>query len=160
MNVQPDIELWGEMRQEFEGLRLKAYKDSGSVWTCGFGTTYLYDKARKVQEGDTITREDADRYMAYDSAEVIRQLNLYIKKPLNTAQSTAIADYFYNRGAGNFLKTELDELINANPNDPRILDEIRKTGLWDRLGNMMNGLVRRRKSEAFLYQTGLLRFKF
>lgn len=160
MNVTPDIAIWAKIRREFEGLKLKAYKDSGAIFTIGYGTTYLYDKGRKVQGGDIITPEDAERYMAHDSNEVIRLANFYIKRELTPTQSAAICDIIYNRGIGNFLKTQLDELINANPNDPRILYEIRSTGLRDRLGNLLNGLVRRRKCEAFLYQTGLVRFNF
>ena len=160
MNVNPDFNLWGKIKAEFEGCELVAYKDTGGVWTIGFGTTYLYDKQRKVKSGDAITMADAVRYMQHDAQEVVRQANAYIKKPLNEAQSTAICDYIYNRGVGNFLKTQLDELINNNPNDANIGKEIRGTGLKDRLGNLLKGLVRRRNCEAYLYETGQLRFKF
>ena len=160
MNVQPDINLWGKIRDEFEGCELKAYKRKGDVWTIGYGTTYLYDKARKIQEGDEINMDDAIRYMGHDSAQVIRYANLYIKSALNPTQSTAICDYIYNRGIGNFLSTQLDELINANPEDGQILMIIKGTGLRDRLGTWLAGLARRRKMEAYLYQTGLLKLQF
>ena len=69
-------------------------------------------------------------------------------------------DYVYNRGIGNLLKTQLDELINKNPNDPKIKDEIINTGLWDRLGHKLWGLGRRRRAEAHLYFTGELKFNW
>ena len=73
-------------------------------------------------------------------------------------QSAAIVDYIYNRGIGNFLKTQLDELINADPNNPQIKNEIISTGLWDKLGNKLWGLGRRRRAQAHLYFTGELKF--
>jgi len=157
-NVIPDIYKLAAIKEHFEGYSGVAYKDSGSVWTCGYGSTYNHDKKRKVQEGDTVTKEIAIRWMATDVDSVIRQANQYITSQLNPAQSAAIVDYIYNRGIGNMLKTNLDELINANPHDPLIPEEIKKTGLKDRAGNLLWGLGRRRLAEAYLYQTGQLKF--
>jgi GH24 family phage-related lysozyme (muramidase) len=95
-----------------------------------------------------------------ETENVRRQLNHFIKKPLNGDQSAALMDYVYNRGIGNFLKTRLDELINANPNDPAIRREILGTGLRDRAGNLLWGLGRRRRAEAHLYFTGELKFNW
>ena len=158
MNVQPDFNKLAAIKKHFEGFQNSAYQDSGKVWTIGWGFTYHYDKQRKVQKGDFITIETATRWLPIAMKERIDQANLYIKKPLNPDQSAAIVDYIYNRGIGNFLKTQLDELINANPNDPRIKNEIISTGLWDKLGNKLWGLGRRRRAQAHLYFTGELKF--
>ena len=96
--------------------------------------------------------------MQNEFGEVIRLANVYIKQPLNSGQSTAVCDYIYNRGIGNFLKTQLDELINSNPNDPRIVTEMMGTGLMDKLGHILLGLKRRRKTEATLYSTGEIKY--
>jgi len=159
-NVIPDFYKLAAIKEHFEGYSGVAYKDSGNVWTVGFGSTYNHDKKRKVQEGDIVTKEIAIRWMATDVDSVIRQANQYITSQLNPAQSAAIVDYIYNRGIGNFLKTQLDELINANPFDPLILVEIQKTGLKDKLGHLLWGLGRRRLAESYLYQTGQLKFDF
>ena len=139
MNVNPNYTLWAQMIKEFEGFRNKAYLCPSKVWTIGLGSTYNYTAKRKFQE-------------------VVRLANVYIKKPLTLSQATAVCDYIYNRGIGNFLKTQLDELINANPNDHRIAQEMRGTGLTDRLGNILRGLKRRRNCQANLYFTGQLKF--
>jgi lysozyme len=157
-NVIPNFTLWAQMIQEFEGFKTKAYLDSGKIPTCGFGSTYNYTAKRKVKLGDVVTLQDATNWMQFDFQETIRLANVYIHKPLNKFQATAICDYIYNRGIGNFLKTQLDEMINENPDNPKILDEIRGTGLKDKLGNLLRGLVRRRKSQANLYGTGVLNF--
>jgi lysozyme len=158
MNVNPDYKKLAAIKKHFEGFYSSAYKDSGGVWTVGYGSTYNFDKKRKVQKGDFLLEDDAIRFMEIETQNVRDQLNYYIKKPLNPNQSAAIMDYVYNRGIGNFLKTRLDELINANPNDPAIGKEIIGTGLRDRAGNLLWGLGRRRRAEAFLYNTGGLKF--
>ena len=158
MNVNPDYKKLAAIKRHFEGFYSSAYKDSGGVWTVGYGSTYNFDKKRKVQKGDFLLEDDAIRFMEIETQNVRAQLNAYIKKPLNPSQSAAIMDYVYNRGIGNFLKTRLDELINANPNDPAIGKEIIGTGLKDRAGNLLWGLGRRRRAEAFLYNTGGLKF--
>ena len=157
---EPDYNLWFLMKKEFEGFRTRAYKDSGSVWTIGFGSTYNHTFKRRVQQGDLISQEIAIEWMKIDAIEVVRQLNFYIKVKLKDTQTTAICDYIYNRGIGNFLKTQLDELINSNANIDDICKEIERTGLWDKIGNMLNGLIRRRKSESYLYKNGVLKFYF
>ena len=165
MNVQPDYNKWAAIKHEFEGCRLGAYLDSGKVMTIGYGTTFRYDLKRKVLSGDHITLQDAVRYMQHDSVEIVRQANIYINKNLTGPQSTAICDYIYNRGIGNFLKAQyntwsLDELINEDPADKRIPEIIAGTGLKDRIGNLLRGLQRRRNCEALLYKTGELKFNF
>jgi lysozyme len=157
-NVLPDFYKLAAIKEHFEGFKLNAYKDSGGVWTVGFGSTFNHDAKRKVQEGDTVTKEIATRWMSVDVSNIVSQLNKYITSQLNPSQSAALVDYVYNRGIGNLLKTQLDELINANPFDPLVLVEIKKTGLKDRAGNLLWGLGRRRLAEAYLYQTGQLKF--
>jgi GH24 family phage-related lysozyme (muramidase) len=157
-NVIPNFTLWAQMIQEFEGFKENAYHRKGDVPTVGFGSTYNYTAKRKVKLGDVVTLQEATNWMQFDFQETIRLANVYIHKPLNKFQATAICDYIYNRGIGNFLKTQLDEMINENPSNPKILDEIRGTGLKDKLGNLLRGLVRRRKSQAHLYSTGVINF--
>lgn len=158
MNVNPDYNLWAKMIKEFEGFKEKAYLCPSKVWTIGFGSTYNYTAKRKVQAGDYITLAEATSWMRIEFQEVVRLANVYIKQELTPAQSTAVCDYIYNRGIGNFLKTQLDELINANPDDPKIQKEMSGTGLTDRLGHVLNGLKRRRSCQANLYFTGKLKF--
>lgn len=158
MNVQPDFAKLAAIKEHFEGFYNNAYKDSGGVWTIGFGSTFNYDKNRKVQADDFITKQTAVKWVEIEDAEIIRQANFYIKKQLNPDQSAAVVDYIYNRGIGNFLKTQLDELIASDPNNPQIKTEMIGTGIKDRAGNLLWGLGRRRRAEAHLYFTGELKF--
>ena len=158
LNVIPNFTLWGELIKHFEGFKTDAYLDPNRIPTVGFGSTYNYSEKRKVQMGDVITLQQATNWMQFEFNEIIRLANVYVKIPLNKGQSTAICDYIYNRGIGNFLKTQLDELINANPNDPAIADEINRTGLVDKLGHVLLGLKRRRATQANLYLTGVIKY--
>lgn len=160
MSLQPNYEKLALIKKEFEGFKQNAYLDSGNVATVGLGSTYNFDKKRKVQIGDFVTWQTAVRWAELENQQKINEINQYIKVPLNENQSTAIIDYVYNRGIGNFLKTQLDELINANPNDLAIGKEILGTGLRDRIGNLLWGLGRRRRAEKHLYYTGELKFNW
>ena len=157
-NVSPDFAKLAAIKEHFEGYESSAYPDSGNVWTIGYGFTYHYDKQRKVKSGDIISKQTAIKWLEIANKERIAQANQYIKVPLNPNQSAAIVDYIFNRGIKNFLSTQLDEMINANPNDPEIKKEILGTGLKDRAGNLLWGLGRRRRAEAHLYFTGNLKF--
>jgi lysozyme len=158
--MTPNYDKLSQIREHFEGFSPNAYKDSGGVWTIGYGSTYNYEAKRKVMQGDKIDRMKVIEWMKLEDAQIATYLNQYIKVSLNESQTTAIFDYVYNRGIGNFLKTKLDELINADPNDQRIKAEIIGTGLWDRLGNKLWGLGRRRRCEAHLYFTGEIKFNW
>lgn len=160
MNVVPNYDKLTQIKEHFEGFYPNAYQDSGGVWTVGYGSTYNFDEKRKVQKGDCVSRQKGTEWAKLEDAQIAVYINRYIKVPLNADQSTAIFDYVYNRGIGNFLKTKLDELINANPNDPRIKAEIIGTGLRDRAGNLLWGLGRRRRCEAHLYFTGEIKFNW
>lgn len=160
MNITPNYDKLGQIREHFEGFYPNAYRDSGGVWTVGYGSTYNFDLKRPVQKGDAISRQKALEWAKLEDAQIYGYVKKYIKVQLNADQYTAIFDYIYNRGIGNFLKTNLDELINANPNDQRIKAEIIGTGLWDRLGNKLWGLGRRRRCEAHLYFTGEIKFNW
>lgn len=159
-NVEPDMFLWARMKEHFEGCKLEAYADTGGVWTIGFGETYNHDARRKVRQGDRITFDKAVQWMAISAEERIKQANQYIKVKLKPHEAAAICDYIYNRGIGNFLKTNLDELINGSGNVDEICKEIVNTGVKDRLGNILWGLGRRRRTQAYLYKYGVLKFEF
>ena len=156
-NIIPDYRLLGSVKKGFEGFAVLAYKDSGGIWTVGYGSTYNHTHDRKVREGDVVSQATAEEWMKKDTVEIVRLLNLYIKVPQNSAQSTALVDYVYNRGIKNFLNTQLDELINSKAPLADIAKEFVGTGLKDRLGNLLWGLGRRRRCEAYLYCTGILK---
>ena len=82
--------------KEFEGLRLKAYQCSGSVWTIGWGTTIM--KGIKVKSGDIIDEEMAENLFREDLKRYEDIVNSNIKIQINQNQFDALVSHTYNTG--------------------------------------------------------------
>jgi len=82
-----------------DDFRTVAYPDSGNVWTICYGTT-IYPDGRRVQRGDTATREQCQDYIEHHYETrvypVIEALLGDVCLPLNWY--VAIADHVYNTG--------------------------------------------------------------
>lgn len=142
----------------FEGFESKPYQDSVGVWTIGYGTTRYPDGSR-VKNGDPeIDEYTAENYL-YDHFEhsVIPAMKRYITTyaELNQDQIDAVASWVYNLGAGNLNSSTLLKKLNRS-DWSGAADEF---GRWVYAGGeVLPGLVRRRKSEAHLFRTGELKF--
>ena len=130
-------------------MRLTSYLCSASVPTIGYGATYYHDGS-KVKLGQTITKEQASQMLVEHLKEFEGSVTgLLNGTAVNQNQFDALVSFCYNLGAGNLAKSQLLRFVKLNPNDPRIAAEFAK---WNRAGgNVLTGLVRRRKKEAQLY---------
>jgi lysozyme len=135
--------------QEFEGLRLTSYLCSAGVPTIGYGATYYHDGS-KVKLGQTITKEQASQMLVDHLKEFEGSVTgLLNKTKVNQNQFDALVSLNYNIGPTNLAISQLLRFVKLNPNDPRIAAEFAK---WNRAGGeVVTGLVRRRKKEAQLY---------
>ena len=135
--------------QELEGLRLTSYLCSAGVPTIGYGATYYHDGS-KVKLGQTITKEQASQMLVDHLKEFEGSVTgLLNKTKVNQNQFDALVSLNYNIGPTNLAISQLLRFVKLNPNDPRIAAEFAK---WNRAGgNVVTGLVRRRKKEAQLY---------
>ena len=132
----------------FEGFRDKAYLCPAKVWTVGYGTT-VYPDGSKVKEGDTCTEKEATSYLTNDVKKFEKSVNSLVKSHITQNQFDALVSFTYNLGATNLKKSTLLKKINENPLEPSIRNEFMK---WVNAGGKkLEGLVRRRKSEAELY---------
>ena len=128
--------------KEFEGLRLKAYKCPGGVWTIGYGHT------AGVKLGMTITEEQAEQFLKEDLIvfeKAVNNQNLSI----NQNQFDALVSLIYNIGIGNFQKSTLLRKARINANDNSIMDEFLRW-VYSK-GRVLPGLQRRRLLEMKLY---------
>lgn len=137
-----------ELIKQFEGLRLKAYRDSGGKWTIGYGHT------GGVKSGDVITAQQANDFLIQDiktAENAINGLNLN----LTQNQFDALVSFVFNVGTGNFGTSTLRKKLLKNPDDPTIRDEfnrwiyitvngVKKPSTWQ---------IKRRNAEANLYFT-------
>lgn len=128
--------------KEFEGLRLKAYKCSGGVWTIGYGHT------AGVKPGMIITESQSEEYLKADLSAFERYLN-GLGLALNQNQFDALVSFIYNVGTGNFSSSTLLRKIRANPQDNSIVDEFLRW-VYSK-GRVLPGLQRRRLAEMKLY---------
>jgi|SRR5688572_10991563 len=148
----------------YEKCRLKAYQDSKGVWTIGWGNTY-YTNGKPVRQGDTIDQHYADILFREIASKFVGEVN-YLVQGINLKQHQfdALVSFAYNLGsdidADNIAEglgdSTLLKLIKNNPEDPQISCEFLK---WNKAGKkVLDGLTRRRKSEAYLYTTGEVNF--
>lgn len=128
--------------KEFEGLRLKAYKCPGGVWTIGYGHT------ADVKPGMVITEAQAEEYLKADLIAFERYLN-GLGLALNQNQFDALVSFIYNVETGNFSSSTLLRKVRANPQDNSIMDEFLRW-VYSK-GRVLPGLQRRRLREMKLY---------
>ena len=128
--------------KEFEGLRLKAYKCPGAVWTIGYGHT------AGVKPGMVISEAQAEEYLKADLISFERYLN-GLGLALNQNQFDALISLIYNIGIGNFQKSTLLRKARINANDNSIMDEFLRW-VYSK-GRVLPGLQRRRLREMKLY---------
>jgi lysozyme len=139
-----------DLMHQFEGLKLQAYLCPANVPTIGWGNT-RYESGRRVQLGESITKERADALFLWWANSFATQVRQLIGKgvTLNENQFSALVCFAYNVGTANLRSSTLLRKVNANPNDPTILNEFLR---WNKAGGrVLAGLTRRRQAEANLY---------
>ena len=133
---------------QFEGLRTKAYLDSGNLPTIGFGTT-RYPSGDRVKMGDTCTKQQALEWLKSDVAAAEKSVDDLTIDTINQNQFNALVSFVYNVGQGAYKTSTLRRLVNLNPTDPHIQDEFMK---WVKVGSkVIDGLKNRRAGEVAKY---------
>jgi lysozyme len=125
-----------------EGCKLKAYLDTGGVWTIGYGHT------RGVKPGDTCTQAQADAWLLEDMAVAQFDVNDRVKVTLNQNQFDALASFVFNIGGDQFRTSTL--LRKLNEGDYAGAAEQFPRWIHDN-GKVINGLVARRADEKALF---------
>lgn len=148
--MKPSEKCYSIIKQ-FEGCRLKAYKDSAGVWTIGYGTI-MYPNGTKVKEGDKCTQDEAETFLKYEVILKSQSVNAFTSNyNLTQNQFDALVSFAYNLGIGALQKSTLLKKIKINPNDPAIEAEFMR---WINAGGKpLTGLKKRRQQESDLYFT-------
>ncbi len=133
------------MIESFEGLRLSAYRDSAGIPTIGYGHT------ADVHDGDVITQQEADDFLAVD----LHQAESSVYKALwgvalTQNQFDALVSLTYNIGGGAFKKSQVVKRIldrDYSGAADHFLD-------WNKAGGeVVQGLANRRAAERALFLT-------
>jgi lysozyme len=142
-----------------EGFRSDAYLCSAGIPTIGFGSI-AWDDGERVQLGDTISREDAERlltlYIARHIDPVVPRL---ISRPLTQPQWDAFASFLYNLGEAKARGYTLTRVIADGPQG----NDLEALQAWEALlirwwpvyrvagGKALLGLYRRRVAELLTF---------
>jgi lysozyme len=137
-----------EMLKELEGFRDKAYKDTGGVWTIGYGTTKVNGKP--VQEGMTTTQKEAEVWLTADLAEAQTAVNKLVRVPLTQNMFDALVSFVYNVGSAAFDRSTMLAKLNQREYVPAAYQFNR--WVYDN-GRQIPGLVARRKVERSLFES-------
>lgn len=142
-NGRKFIELW-------EGTLLRAYNDGTGVWTIGTGHTSAAGPP-PVGPGMAITQEEADAILSADLVPVEQTVNQVVKHTLTQNQFDALVSFQFNTGG--LARSSLLRSINLN--------DFSQVGpdfnMWVMGGgHVMPGLIKRRKAEVILFNTGTI----
>lgn len=131
--------------KEFEGCKLKAYRDIVGVLTIGYGAT-----GPDVTEGLEITQEEADKRLAADLEQFEKGVCRVVKVPLTENQLAALVSFTYNLGIGSLWRSTLLQLLNKGDYGGAALEFPK----WDHAGGkVVAGLTRRRLAEQALFRS-------
>ncbi|OKS84836.1 putative lysozyme [Mucilaginibacter polytrichastri] len=99
--------------KEFEGLRLKAYRDTAGMCTIGYGSTRYHDD-KPVRPGDTLTSElQATSLFSVTLTQYENAVNKGAKVALTQNQFDALVSITYNVGMGIMQTSTLIKKLNA-----------------------------------------------
>ena len=128
--------------KKFEGCELKAYQCSAGVWTIGYGHT------KDVEEGDTISKDQAEEMLVEELHEYENYVNEYVNVALSQNQFDALVSWVYNLGPANLKASTLLKVLNAGEYD-EVPAQIKR---WNKAGGqVLDGLIRRREAESLLF---------
>jgi lysozyme len=128
------------LTEGFEGCKLTAYQDIKGVPTAGYGHT-----GPDVVLGWTYTQAQADLWLQDDISWASKVVNTLVHISLTQPEFDALTDLVFNIGSGNFAKSTVLHLLNANC----IVAAAQQFDQWDRsAGVVVAGLLRRRAAET------------
>ena len=138
-----------DLIKHFEGFREKAYLCPASISTIGWGTT-RYPTGQKVELGDHVYKEDAEKYLLNDLRWAENTVNKKVKVKISQGMYNALVSFVYNLGSSIFTESNCTLLRKLNEKDyTGASNEFKR---WNRVGGrVINGLVKRRYKESNMF---------
>lgn len=147
---QPESDLAPALKiiRKWEGCRLEGYLCAANIPTIGYGHT-----GGGVSVGMKITQADADALLASDVERFAKAVDHQIKVPLTNNQRCALISFAFNVGTGALLDSTLRRRLNNGENPQKVaMEELPR---WNKGGGeILEGLVRRRRDELDLFLAG------
>jgi len=135
-----------DLIKQAESLQLKAYRCPAGILTIGYGHT-----GADVHSGLVIIKDQAEQLLKQDVEEFEEGVShLVDEKKTTDNQFSAMVSLAFNIGLGNFKKSSV--LSFHKQCKPSSAAE--SFNMWNKGGGrVLEGLVKRRKSESKLYLT-------
>jgi lysozyme len=131
-----------KLTEDSEGCKLRAYQDTGGIWTIGYGHT------QKVRPNDIIDNNTAVTFLKHDVEYAVSVVNTHAL-PCTQGQFDALVDFVFNVGPSQFLGSHLYSYHKAGEYN-KAAAEFPK---WKHdNGKVIDGLVKRRAKERQLYE--------
>jgi lysozyme len=138
-----------EILKHYEGCSLNVYSDPIGIPTIGYGSIFGLDGSRVSMGHREITESEATGLLFRSCRQAERAVARLVSVRLTSNQRSALISFVYNVGSGNFQRSTMRMKLNRE-------DHIGAAGefwKWRRAGGrILNGLVRRRKSEEQLFK--------
>lgn len=149
MNMNRRINATGlSLVKQWEGLKTKAYRDVGGVWTIGYGHTSAAG-APSVTPGMVITEVLAEEILKTDLAIFEERVSRLVTVPVTDNQFAVLVSFDFN--TGRLGKSTLLRKLNAGDYDAVPLELMKWVNAG---GKRIKGLVNRRSAEAGLWAKG------
>lgn len=136
-----------DLVKRFEGCKLEAYPDPGSV--TGLPHTIGYGHTKGVGPGDKWTQKQADEQLIQDLSSVANRISTFIKQTITDNQFSALVSLAFNIGEYNFVGSTLLSLLNKGAPKEDIAYQFLRWNKND--GKVMAGLTKRREAEKALF---------
>jgi len=138
--------------QQWEGLRLEAYKDSAGIWTVGYGHTGLV-RGQPIGQFTEITKEEAEKLLKNDLDGFERSVERLVKVPLTDGEHAALVSFQFNTGG--LEGSTLLKKLNRGERES-VPEEMAR---WNKItvkGKKVvsEGLINRRAKEISLWTSG------
>ena len=125
-----------------------SYRCAANKKTIGFGSLKLIDGS-PVQDNMSITMQEAEELLAHELKEYEGYINDMVTVPLKQNEMDAMVSWVFNLGPTNLKNSTLLRVLNEGKYH-EVPEQIKR---WNKVNGKVNeGLVKRRKSEALLFE--------
>lgn len=142
----------------WEGLELKAYRDSAGLWTIGIGhlltrselsSGKIYIGGLMVKWRNGISEQEAYTLFEQDASKTIQAIRSGVTALINQNHFDALVSWTFNVGVGAFSNSTLLRLLNQKQYGMAAKQFER--WIWSG-GRIVQGLINRRKAERELFE--------
>jgi len=136
--------------KRFEGCSSTPYKDSGGLWTIGYGHLIGDGKTLPDKANYTLTQKEMDLLLKYDVGPRERAVERLCPVYLTQNEFDALVSFTYNLGAGALQRSTLRQKINRG--DKAGAARVLLKYVYVK-GKKVKGLVNRRRAEYNLFMS-------